>query len=282
MLLRVVAPFVATSLLGGMTAAFVVGRIEAGPQPPPVGRPTVVTFRSESDRIHVAGSGSCLPIVEHLLDHFEERARVVLHPSIGSRGALRALERGAIDVGLVSRRMELPSAGRWRWIGLARVEVVFAAHPSVQLEAVGVDDLVAFYQGPGRGMLRGRRALALLREAGDSGLVAIASALPRLGAALERARAEPDAIVLLTDAEMRDALLDMPGAVGPLDIGAVRLQAPSLRVLRVRDAPAIHKELAVVLPARAHPVADRFVRFLQSERARALMRGAGYEPWEGP
>jgi phosphate transport system substrate-binding protein len=232
-------------------------------------------------RIEIAGSGTCVPLARLLAAAFERAepaADLVLHASIGTRGALRALREGAIDVGLVSRTLRPGESEGLRVVPHARVVVVLAAHPSVPDLVLTADDVAAIYEGRRTEWSDGSHVVALQREPGDSSAAAIGTYVPVFRAANESAWREHRFRVLFSDDEMREALLATPGAIGPFDLGAIALEAPSLRPVRIVGAPPFAKDLSVVLPARPHPLAERFAAFVRSPEARALAAEAGYEP----
>lgn len=185
--------------------------------------------------ILVAGSGAGLAIARHLARRWEEQTpgvTVRVPESIGTSGATRALLDGSIDVGLASRALtpEEIDAGLVA-TPLARSVVAFHANKEAHAEAVDQAALVAAYDGHVNEWPDGTPLVPILREPGDSGALVIRDRLPHVWEAMERARRDGRGVVCNTDQEARDALLTVEGAIGPLDVGIVRLEGLPLQPL---------------------------------------------------
>jgi phosphate transport system substrate-binding protein len=230
----------------------------------------------------VAGSGSNLPLVRLIAQRFPQSpggAPVVIPQSIGTRGAVRALLDGVIDVGLASRALQ--PAERQQGIvatPLGLSAVVFAAHRSVQVAGVSQAELVAIYRGQRLTWPDGARMVPLLREPGDSGRLALRRWLPDVEDEMAAAFAANRFRTCYTDAEMESALLTIPGALGLIDEGTVRLEKLDLRRLRVDPgAPATAlKPLYLLTLGAPRGVAARFVAYACSPAAADILRRGGY------
>lgn len=241
----------------------------------------------------LAGSGTNLSLVSRIVERYREAnpaSHVRLLGSIGSGGAGRAVVDGAIDLGLSSR----PLSADERPLGLrttplARVPITVAAHPSVQTHALTRQRLIQIYRGEIDHWADGSEIVPLLREPGDSSRRMFTQTLPGFEAAMADAFGERRGRVCYTDAEMRDALLEVPGALGFLDLGTIRLERLPLRLLSLDgieptpDAvltgryPHVKPLSWLTLGPPAGEVA-RLIEFAGSAAVDDLFAGGGYLP----
>lgn len=258
-----------------------VGCAEPGPPPMPEGAACVAP-PPRGDELLAAGSGSNLPLMEALISlqpPGTERPR--LATSIGTAGAIKALRRGDIDIGLASRGLKLAEQGPGlRQVPLASTPVVFATHPGVRSEALPVEALEALYLGRRATWPDGSPVVLLVREAGDSAEQAIAGSSPRLARALAQARQQERALVLTTDQEMERALANIPGAVGYTDLGLLRLRHGSPRLLRLvgEEPRRWEKQLSVLVRQPTPERVQRWLTYLTTQEARDALVAAGYRP----
>lgn len=286
-------------------SAVMVAWVEAGPVPPaplagPAGAAAVgargVGARGVLDPrqpVELAGSGSNLPLVRALAARFEAGAPGVpieVHASIGSGGGLRALRDGAVHGALISRPASAEQQRGWRVVRLARVPVVLATRSPVAAAAgLSSGQLLALYAGRRAEFADGSPARVVLREAGDSAHLALASGLPGFAEVDAAARAVRRFPVVHSDAAMQRALLDSPHSVGLFDLGLIRSQGLPLHAVRIDGvAPSLEalragryrfaRELSLVVPRRPGARLAAFVDFLAGPEARAACLQLGYLP----
>jgi phosphate transport system substrate-binding protein len=200
--------------------------------PEPETRAECPVFRRPPGLI-VAGSGACLALARELASRFDAShpgSRTAIPGSIGTGGAVRAVRDGAVDVGLASRLLSASERSLGiREHPITRTALVIVAHPGVPAKNLDVADLADLYSGRRTEWSDGTRVVPLLREPGDSGEHLLVSTFPELEGAFEEARRKDRGLICYTDQEMRDALLEIPGAVGFLDLGTIRLERLALK-----------------------------------------------------
>ena len=247
--------------------------------------------RPDGAHLHVAGSGSCVPLARMLAGAAMPQLDVSpeVHASIGSGGGLRALRDGAIDVALVSR----PLSEDERLAGLvytpfARIPVVVAAGLDVPDRSVTIPRLEALFGGAEDRWDNGEKVVVLLREAGDSSHRVVDAAAPGFVEATDRSRGRGNVRVLYHDGAMQVALANTPGALG-LHGNGVDPSLAGFRSLAVEGVdptgtnvesgryPFV-KELAFVTDGAPAGAAKTFVEFALSSDGRALLRVRGAVP----
>ena len=298
-------PTVLGPALAALATLLVMGAIawgvihsDDGPVPPFLGGPKPESAASVTPAprygLQLAGSGSSIPITASLAAALPDngRPRPFVHPSIGSRGGLRALLDGAIDLALVSRSLS-PTE---RELGLvetpyARVPIVVAVNESVPDEELSVADLVAIYRGERTTWADDSPITVLQREPGDSSHKVVSVKVPAFAEANEAAWAEAKYRVLYHDDDMRDALAATKGAIGlfgqggippGMPIKALRIEGVSPTLDAIADgAYPFTKDLSFVSAGPPAGAAADFVAFAHSAAGRELVRAYGALPIGG-
>ena len=238
--------------------------------------------------LRIAGSGSALPLVRGLADALTKREtgiRIVVHPSIGTRGGVHATADGVVEIGVASRPLK-PQELRLGIVAipLARTAVVLAAHPSVPDRQIDHGRLRELILGRTIRWQSGRRAIFLARERGDSSTSVLDMHLPAIADALTQAAVGKRWRVLHHDADLEEALRATPHAAGFHDLGAVRIQSLPVHIVKIDgldpESPSYPhlKELFLLTRGRPRGLADRFIAFARSDEGRAIAERAGYVP----
>jgi phosphate transport system substrate-binding protein len=284
---------VGLAVVVALAAAAWVLKSDDGPVPPFLGgpRPTDATPEPARDKlVHVAGSGSNLPITRALAAGFvEQGSPPVIHASIGSGGGVRALLDGAIDLALVSR----PLSPTERELGLvetpyARVPVVFAVNAGVPETQITSPELVEIFAGDRAQWSDGTPIVVLQREPGDSSHRAVDVRLPEFEDANARAYEAHAYRVLYHDDDMRDALAATPGAIGLFGQGDIQPGLP-IRALIVDgitpstatiadDSYPFAKDLAFASPGPPTGAAAQLVEYALSPPGADIIRRLGGLP----
>lgn len=277
-------------------AALVVAEL-AGPRPPPGRRVPPTPLGRDDGTVHLAGTGTWLPLARALAAAFERDhpgPAVVVHESIGSRGGRQAVADGAVDLGLVAHEAGSPPAvDGCTTITVARAAVVFAVHRSVPATSVGRDELVAIFAGRTTRWSDGSVVVPLLRERGDSATQVAGAALPGFADAVRAGWERGLWPTFLTDADMGRALASTPGAIGLHDLGAILIEdlpvtplvldgvTPSAEALAAGRWPLV-RDLSLVLGPEPGVRTRAFVDFVGSAEGRAVIAGrGGYLPLAG-
>lgn len=296
------APTVRGPALVAFAALVVMGliawgviRSDDGPVPPFLGGPKVADAKAVEAAprrgLHLAGSGSNLPLTAALVTAWPatDHPRPFVHPSIGSRGGLRALLEGAIDVALVSRSLS-PTE---RELGLvetpyARVPVIVAVNASVPDQDLSAAELVAIYRAEQTTWSDGSPIVVLQREPGDSSHRVVSAKVPGFEDANVAAWERGTYRVLYRDDDMRDALASTAGAIGLFGQGGIPVGLPVRAVEIEGIAPTLDsiadgaypytKDLAFVSAGPPRGTAADFVAFAHSPAGRAVVRTYGALP----
>ena len=274
-----------------LIAALSIAVMERGEVPPFMdAQPARLRSVAPSSDLHLAGSGSNLVVTRALAAAFRlhhAEARLVVHDSIGSTGAVQAVADGAIGVGLIAR----PLREEERALGLdvtpyARIPITFIAHPDVRDRDITRAELVASLRGESAAWRDGTPLVWLLRERGDAGTESVASHVAGFAAAHEDALAAHRFRVLFHDDDMARGILGVRGALGISDLPAARASMPTAPILTLDGVAAscenvrlgrypFYKDLAFVTRGTPSPFSREFLTFALSEAGRAIIEAAG-------
>lgn len=252
---------------------------ERGVEPEVVCRVWAPPARGDGE-LMVGGTGAALGLMEALGEGWAGGsgggAGVRVPASLGSGGGLRALRDGVLDVAVVGR----PLTGQERGWGLesvvvARTPVVFVSRYGAEL---GVSGLEQAYGARASEWPDGRPMVTLGREASDTALGEIGRVYGPLGRAIR----EGAAVVSYTDQQMLEAIERVEGAVGFVDLGALRLSGGSARAMRLEGvapgSPAypLWREVRLAWRPGGSAVAEAFVAHAQAQLGSGRWVDRGY------
>jgi phosphate transport system substrate-binding protein len=271
--------------------AALLSACEADPPPPaPLAPPPEA---GEPGIVRLLGTGAMTALASLLAAEWSREhpeLKIVVEPSVGSGGGVRAAADGAVELGMISR----PLSASEQALGLdvvpiARDAVVIAAHPGIGIDGLSIAELEALYAGRSEMFGDGTRAVVLLRDAQESANLALERWLPAIEVSRKQAYKSRRLRVLYHDDAMGSALASTPGAIGVFSLGAAQSLELRLRVLSIGGVrPSVEsmadgswqatRDLAfVVRPDRAQR-ARPFVEFARSAEAHTIMRASGYLP----
>jgi len=282
-----VAVFLLVSMVGTTREPFTTGEVP---------RDSPLYLRSTArpaEVVHLAGSGSNLPLTRALAEAFESShpgRHVVVFDSIGSTGGIHAAYDDVVDFGLVSRPLRDSEVALNLVVApYARVPVVIAVNLGVPDDSISLPDLLDIYAGRRPTWSDGTPIVVIQREPGDSGHQAVQDVLPEFAAINAAAYREARWRVVDSDQAMQEALSITAGAVGIFDLGAIVLQRLPVKPLRIDDIEPseasvqsrrypFSKDLALVSVEPPVGAPAEFLRFIDGDHGRRLMRASGYIP----
>jgi len=245
----------------------------------------------EGQLVTIAGTGDSQDLLRALAKALlakVEGGRIEVPESIGSSGGIRALLGGRADLARVARELkpdEVRAGLTCKTFALA--PVVFVAHPNVTgIDNVIAADVVGIYSGRiiKWDVLGGRggKIYAVTRESGDACLGVLTERLPGLADIKE-----PRAKVVYSSTDARDALVGHRNTFGFLvmsvaastDLQILRFDGVYPSAENVRNGKyKLVVPLGIVYKQEPEGLARRFVDFLYSKEARAIIADMGAVP----
>ena len=232
-----------------------------------------------------AGSGG----LQALAKAYEQRHpehNIVILPSIGSAGGIRAVVDGKLEVGCSSRLLQpeerIPGLVEVPWATTAFVFATQSEAPAETLTLSGIEDI---YAGRRTHWKDGRPIRLVLRPKSDSAHAYLSGFTPGMRRALDRAHALPGVRVGITDQEALAYLERTPGSFGTTVMGLIVSEGRRVQALSVEGAhpsertyPFALSLILVYRPEAATTATREFLDFMRSKAARHLLAQAGYQP----
>lgn len=244
--------------------------------------------------IIVAGSGSCLAIVQVLAKEFTRRnpdITVSVPHSMGSVGGLKAAAEGAIDIGLVSRPLKQEEELlNLAYRPFARAIVVLAVHPGVAENTITGRELVDIYAGKKSRWKNGRTIVVLTREPQDSSIMVLRNNVKGFAKIYEESWRGKLWTTLFTYQSMHHYLEKTPDSLGISDLGSIAIEKLKTKplaydgvtpnVVNVKNGryPLSLPYAFVYRPRSLKLEAKAFLDFVSSAQGRNILRKYEYVP----
>ncbi len=240
--------------------------------------------------IRVSGTGGAIETMRTLGEMFgkiHRDTRVVVAPSIGTNGAIKAVLKEDLDVGLATRPPTVEECAQGcEATAYARTPFVIGVNRQVDETGMTVLELADIYMGKKVRWANGTRLRLVTRPEGESDIAILKSMSPEMSVAVEWALRREGMILGLTDQDSADAIERTPGAIGSLTLAIILSEkrairplaldgtAPSLQTLR-NGTYRYSKTFYLVTRRDAPPAVRAFVDFVQSPAAKAVLSKYG-------
>lgn len=241
--------------------------------------------------IRIGGTGNALGAMRLLGRAFADTnpgMRVTVLPSLGTSGAIKAVPKGAIDIGLSSRPLSSDEAKAGAVATeYARSPLVFAVATKTQATSLTLAQLADIYNGKLRNWPDGTQIRPVLRQSGDDNTRQVRQMSPTLDQALSVAEKRPGMPFATSDQEAADKLESIPGALGATTLCLIQAEGRELRALTLDgvEASAANgasgryphvKRLYFITRTDTSPEVKRFIAFLGSTAGRDILLRTGH------
>jgi len=245
---------------------------------------------ASAQEIRIGGTGGALGAMRLLATAYAQRepgARVTVADSLGTSGAIKAVARRALDIGLTARELDRdemqPGIVATEY---ARSPLVFAVSPKTPVSSTSLSALADIYSGRTAAWPDGQQTRPVLRQAGDGTTKQLRQMSPAMDLALTAAEQRPGMPFAVTDQEAADKTEAIPGALGLMSLGLILSEQRALRPLRLDGVePTLDNLAAARYPWVSHyymltqrdapPAVQRFIAYTQSADGRAILLRAG-------
>ena len=247
------------------------------------------------DEIKIGGTGNALGTMRLLGDAFMRKypdAKVTVLPSLGSSGALKAVPKGAIDIGLATRA----STDEERVAGAVSAEyarslTVFAVARTSMTSGLTRQQIADILAGKLTEWPGGVPIRRVLRQRGDDNTKQVASLSPEISTALEAADKREGLARAVTDQDAADKMESIPGAIGVISLSLIKSEARALKALALDGVeptvangvsgayPLVKRFYFITKPTRA-PAVQKFIDFVAAPEGRDILAQTGH--WAPP
>ena len=244
--------------------------------------------------ITIAGSGVNLGVTRLLAQAFTQKnpkAIINIPGSIGSKGAIKAIKDGAIQLGLISR----PLSDQEIALGIgtkvyAQVAMVIGTNISITAPTISSQELIDIFKGTKTHWPNGEEIIVLAREKSDSGFAVLEQNIPGFKEVYQQSQALKRWTTYFTDQDANQALERTPGAIGVTDLGMINTEnlrvniakldgvMPSPGNLENGTYPLSRKLLFIYNKNTFSEETKAFLDFVFSEEGQDILKSNGYLP----
>ena len=273
---------------------FVTGCSSSSNKPAAVLDNKIKDTPQETQSIRIAGSGSNIPLTQKILDEYAKKSGVHINipVSIGTIGAVKALQDNQLELGLISRELkdsEKQSGLKQKSYG--KIGIVFGVHGKVPDDNIGSEDLLNIYKGTKTTWSNGKNIIVLAREIGDSSNAVLEKSLPSLKNVLDEALNSKRWDIYYTDQEANDAIVTIPNSFGITDTVAIKMQT-QIKPLKFNGVEAtldniqnqsypFNKNLYFAYKEPLSAQTKHFLDFVYSDEGQAIISNNGGLPLKG-
>jgi phosphate transport system substrate-binding protein len=255
----------------------------------------LLPFPSAAEEVvlRIGGTGTSLGTMKVLADAFQKShptIKVVVMPSIGSGGAIRAVPKGSLAVGLISRALTVEE----KQTGLSATEYaktpfVPVVQSDITITDVATADLEKMYRGETQTWPNGERIRLVVRPQADADTTLLRTISPGMDKAVDIAWSRDGMLRATTDQDNTDMLEKTPGAFGfstltqmvteksRLKMLSLNGIQPSLSALAQGSYP-LAKTLSILTVKDPSPPVRMFRDFVLSSEGRAILEKTGNIP----
>lgn len=241
--------------------------------------------------IRIGGSGNSLGTMHLLAEAYEKShpdIKITILPSIGTSGAIKAVPKGALEIGLTSRVLtEEEMRGGMNFSEYARSPTVFAVRAINTATSITLREVADIYSGKLTHWPDGNSIRPILRQPGDDNTRQIKSLSADIEKAVNLAEQRPGMAFAVTDQEAADKLESIKGGFAVTTLALIRSEKRSLRPLSIDGVEAtpenassgrypMVKHFYFVLPKDPSAATQDFVKFVKSDKGREILKQSGH------
>lgn len=250
----------------------------------------VAVLGAPADAIKIGGTGTGLGAMKLMAREFNKSrptAQLIVTPSLGSTGAIKAVLAGAIDIGISARPVSAQEQGQGASTrAYARTPFVIATGTKTKAAGLTLPQLVAIYSGKTPRWPDGSPIRLVMRPDADADTVAMRAFSATMNSAISVALARPGLRMADTDQDNADALEQLPGSLGTSTLTQILTEGRALKVLDLDGVtPTLQalaagrypyfKTLYLVTGRSPSPLAKDFVAFVHSPAGQAVLARSG-------
>lgn len=244
-----------------------------------------------AQEIKIGGTGGALATMQMLADGYRKtdpEAKVLVLPSLGSSGGIKALLAGAIQIAVSSRPLTPSEASQGaNAYELGRTPFVFAVALKTKIDGITTKDLVAIYSGAKKQWPDGTAIRLVLRPVSDADSQMVGSISPEVRHAKNLADERLGMLFATTDQDAADNIEKIPGAFGTTTLAQIVIERRDIKPLRLNGVEPSGKTIAdgsylysrrffIVIGPKTPASAQQFVTFARSAVGREILSRTGY------
>lgn len=261
------SPFAALSV-----ALLLAGTLSAGPA-------------RAAETLRVSGTGGAMPMMQHIAAGYAAATgnRIEVVSGLGSRGAVRAVADGKLDLAVSARPLDPEEAARGLTaIAFARTALVFiTSHPKPN--SLNSGDLTGIFRSTNSKWADGSPIHLILRTRFDGDSLILQETFAGMTEALETARQRKELPIAATDQDNAEMAERLPGSFVQAGLSQIKTEKRNLRFVPIDGVePTLAnlesgkypyvKKFYLVFTASKKAAANSVLDFVRSDKGRAVLR----------
>ena len=214
-------------------------------------------------------------------------AQLIVTPSLGSTGAIRAVLSGAVDIGISARPVTAEEEHQGASArAYARTPFVIATGTKNDGADLTLQGLVQIYSGKVTHWPDGSPIRLVVRPDSDADIIEMRAFSSEMNTAITAALARKGLRMADTDQDNADALEELPGSLGTTTLTQIVTEKRAIRALALDGVtPTLQslaagryryfKTLHLVTGRNPSPLAKDFVAFVRSPAGQAVLARSG-------
>jgi phosphate transport system substrate-binding protein len=249
---------------------------------------------SAEETIRISGTGAAVGGMKLLGEAFAKKhpgVKVVVYPSLGSTGGIKALAAGKLDIAVAARRVKVeeivPGLAEKPY---ARTPFVFATSSPTLVNGLRLSEIEDIFSGRKTTWPDGRKIFLVLRPAGDTFTAFLEGISPGMKDAVESSKKRPGMFTGITDQEAADQIERTPASFGVTSYSIVASEKRNIKLLPVDGISPVDRDGAneaypylmtlylVHVKDRATAGLGSFLRYIDSKEGERILGRNGHIP----
>ncbi len=242
--------------------------------------------------LKIGGTGAALGSMQLFASAFEKsypgiRAEILLD-SLDSSGGIKAVSKGAIDIGLSAPRPLKDEERKMNvtLIEYARTPFILVTRKDVDLSGLSTEEIIKIYKAETVTWPGGERIRLILRPVTDMDTLLVKKISPELSSAVDIAFSRKGMVIAMSDQECLNIIEKTPGGFGfgtltqvlsekrPLKILSLNGINPSIKTLTNGSYP-LFKSLYIVTKKEPSVLVRKFIDSVGSLEGRKILEESG-------
>jgi len=239
--------------------------------------------------IKIGGTGGAIGSMKELALAYQKKhpeTTVKIIPHLGTRGGIKAVFDGALDIGLAGRKLSQQELAQ----GLQEFE--YARSPFVFVTAKGramdltLDTVAKLYRGDTRKWPDGTPIRIIMRPEGDVDIIMLKAMSPEIRDAVVRAESREGMLIAMDDQENCDMIEKIKGAFGTSTLTQIIAEKRALTALPFNgvtpDIKAMvagrypyYKSFHLFIGPKSSPLSQAFIEFVKSPEGKRILARTG-------
>jgi len=254
---------------------------------------TITGLEAAENTIKISGTGGAMAVIKYMADAFRKKNPdaiiLVVTPPLGSKGGIKAVMEGVLDIGLSNRDLQDDEKNRdVKAIEYGKSPLAFVVRADNPLSDITSKTVEDIYAGRLANWQNGPPIRLVVRPATDMHTIILNNLSSEMKKAVENVLSRKWLAMAATDDENADLLEKLEGSFGVSTYSQVIAEKRRLKVLSLNGVKPAPETIAngsyplintsfLVEKTKPSPLAKQFTDFILSKEGQAILKRYGYQ-----